>query len=134
MTLKKLVILAILLWMLLVPVKIVFLNVLNTDNLVIEILLGVVFAVVTMGVVRRLGVLNFLEAMMVAVVWFIINLILDLFVLATTFGLQFFSHWQVWTGYVLSMVVIFFFHKKRHVHIRHELHEKHAAHGKGHGH
>lgn len=76
--------------------------------------------VITAALVRRLGVINFLEAIMVLMLWFIMDVLLDLLITAFVLGLVMFSWWQLWAGYFLMMLVIFFFHKKRHVHVRHE--------------
>ena len=81
---------------------------------------------VAAALVRRLGVINFLEAIMVLVLWLSMDLLLDLLITAFVLGLSMFGWWQLWAGYFFMVFVIFFFHKKRHVHIRHE--QKHAHH------
>ncbi len=81
---------------------------------------------VAVALVRRLGVINFLEAIMVLVLWLSMDLLLDLLITAFVLGLSMFGWWQLWAGYFFMVFGIFFFHKKRHVHIRHE--QKHAHH------
>ena len=83
-------------------------------------------AAIAAALVRRLGVINFLEAIMVLVLWFVLDALLDLLVTAFALGLGMFARWQLWAGYFFMMFAIFFFHKKRHIHVRHE--QAHSGH------
>jgi len=76
--------------------------------------------VIAAALVRRIGVINFLEAIMLLVLWFVMDALLDLLITAFVLGIGMFSWWQLWAGYALMMLTVFFFHKKRHVHLRHE--------------
>lgn len=76
--------------------------------------------VIAAALVRRLGVINFLEAIMVMILWFAMDALLDLLFTAFILGLAMFGWWQLWAGYFFMLFAIFFFHKKRHIHIRHE--------------
>ncbi len=79
-------------------------------------------AVIAAALVRRIGVINFLEAFFVCVLWFIADGFIDLIFTSGLLGLQIFSHWPLWIGYLVTFLAVFLFHKKRHVHIRHEQH------------
>ena len=65
-----------------------------------------VFAV---AVIRRGGIINYLEASFVAIVWFVASLIFDFFITASLLPrLGMFKQWYIWAGYIVVMLVIFF--------------------------
>ena len=121
MTLSKFIIFTFLQWFLLLILKTlhfkweVFGNVWTSD-LTYFILVSVVAA----ALVRRFGVINYLEAMFVMFFWFIMGGLLDLLVAGFVIGSGIFLKWQLWVGYFVMMFVILSFHKKRHLHIRKE--------------
>jgi hypothetical protein len=77
------------------------------------------------GTSRRLGVINFLEAAVAAVLWFIMSLIFDFLITSQFIGLGMFKNVNIWVGDLVMMVTVFWLHKKRHIHIRRELHGHH---------
>ena len=89
--------------------------------------LWVLIIVITTAFVRRLGVINFLEGILVACVWLFIRAIFDLLVTAPILGIGIYGKVQLWISYALIVAVVFFLHKKRHVHIRKEQ-RKHGHH------
>lgn len=75
-----------------------------------------VFAV---GIIRRGGIINYLEAFAIGIVWTVFCLIFDYIILAGLFfGYTMFLHLYLWIGYFVVFAAIFLLHKKRHVHIR----------------
>lgn len=82
-------------------------------------------AVITAALVRRFGHISFLEAFIVAVVWTLGNLLLDLILLSPYTGLSIFSAAEYWWGFLIMAAAIMVFHKKRHIQIRREMHAKH---------
>lgn len=88
-------------------------------------------AVLTAAVVRRLGVINFLEAVFVAFFWLVGAILLDLLIIIHIAGTNMLSERYFWFGYVVMVIFVLASHKKRHIHIRQEQHAAH--HGKGHG-
>jgi len=60
--------------------------------------------------------------------WVVLDLLADVLITSGFLGASVFSQGSLWSGYGITALVIFIAHKKRHVHIRHELHvKKHAA-------
>jgi hypothetical protein len=109
-------------------VKVLFFKILNLTGDSLEYIFWLVLAVTAVALVRRLGVINYLEAAFVAIMWFLSNLFFDLLITIQILGVGLLSKWQLWIGYIILMLAIFFFHKKRHVEIRKEQ----AAHHHGH--
>lgn len=109
-----------------VATKIVFWRFFNWDDVKI---LHVFFLgwVIVWGValIRRLGVINYLELMMAGGLWLVLWLLADAAVTAPLLGWKIFIDGSFLLGYLLVVVAWFIFHKKRHVHLRHELHAKH---------
>lgn len=128
MTFRRFFGLALVLWLLLAILKAVFLNVLNLDSFAWSVVYGFLVFIISMACARRLGVINYLEAMMVCVVWLIMLFLLDYFVLRLIVGLQVFARGMFWISYLVMLFAVFFFHKKRHVEIRRELAAHHHAH------
>lgn len=120
MTIKKFFIFLLLQLLLLLAVKLVFFKIFSLSGGFIEYVYWAVLAIVGVALVRRLGVLNYLEAAFVAVVWFLFSLLFDFLVTRRFLGTGMFSLWQLWAGYLILMLAIFSFHKKRHVEIRKE--------------
>lgn len=115
---------AFLLWLFLAAVKVFFVKMLGLDGGFTEYAYWFFIAIFSIALSRRLGHINFLEAMLVAGFWFLISLVLDFLVTSPLAGSLILSRWQVWVGYLVMALSIFFFHKKRHVHVR----EQQAAH------
>lgn len=80
---------------------------------------------------RKLGVINYLEAMLVAGVWTFFSLFFEFFIIVSLYGFSLHKRWEFWVGYLAVALSIFIFHKKRHVVIRKELVAHHAHHGHG---
>jgi hypothetical protein len=88
-------------------------------------LFWVLSAVVAAAMVRRLGVINYLEAFFLVLVWTLGNLFGDLLITAAFVGYGMLAHMEYWGGVIAMALAIVLFHKKRHIHVRHELHAKH---------
>lgn len=80
-----------------------------------------VAALLTPALVRRLGVITILEAMVVAVLWLVMEIIGDLIIAAPIAGWRVLVDSNFAIGYLIPPVIIFMFHKKRHVHVRKQL-------------
>ena len=122
MTLTKFIFLTFLQWLFFLVLKLVYFKFgwLGSAGGTGDYIFFFLVIVIAAALVRRLGVLNFLEAIMILVLWFVLDALLDLLITAFVLGIVMFSWWQLWVGYALMMATIFFFHKKRHVHIRRE--------------
>lgn len=91
------------------------------DTIALHYVYWGVAALVTPALVRRLGVITILEAIVVAVLWFIMQLIGDLIIAAPIAGWRVLLDVDFAMGYLIPPIVIFLFHKKRHVHVRKQL-------------
>jgi hypothetical protein len=128
MTIKKIFLFLFLQLIILLAVKLVFFKVFNVTSDGAEYFYWVVLAIVGVALVRRLAVINYLEAAFVALLWFLFNVFFDLIVTARFLGIGMFGKWQLWVGYLVLILSIFFFHRKRHVEIRKEQAAHHHDH------
>lgn len=100
-------------------IKLFFFRLFAMDNQYQIIAFWTVSALFTTGIIRRGGIINYLEAFAVGIVWTIATLLVDYLILATfIFGYGLFTRWYLWIGYFVVLATIFLIHKKRHVHIR----------------
>jgi hypothetical protein len=99
-------------------VKLVFITSLNIDSLYIVYLMWLLIAAISIGCCRRLGVLNYLEAIFTLGVWLVLGLIVDLIVVSSIASDDIYKHAYLWISYAVMAVSVFLFHKKRHVEIR----------------
>lgn len=81
--------------------------------------------IITAALARRFGPITFLEAFILAVVWTLGDLLLDLIIVTPFTGLAIFSASQYWFGFLVMDVSLLVLHKMRHIHVRHQLHAKH---------
>ncbi len=134
MTFKKFFGYGFLAWLLTVAIKVLFFKFTGIDTLFAQVLFGFLICLATLACCRRLGVINYLEGLMTAIVWLLLSLLGDFLVIVPIVGYEPYKRWPFWAGYLLFGLTIFFFHKKRHVHVRRELAaHHHAHHGGGHG-
>ena len=85
-------------------------------------------SIVTVYLVRRLGIINFFEAFLVIGLWVAGDVLLDAMLTASFSSTRIFSQLYFWGGYGFMAVFIFFMHKKRHIHIRKEQRAHHHGH------
>lgn len=128
MTFKSFFIAAFVQWLLMAFLKVWFFNhQIFSDPGVQEVAFWLISAVIYAAIVRRMGIMNFFEAIFIAIAWVLGNLLLDLMLVSAYTGLQIFHSHQYWGGYVVMAAAIMLFHKKRHIQVRHELHERDRA-------
>ena len=80
----------------------------------ISIIFGIAF-------IRRMGVITYLEALVVCGVWIFIWLVLDLFTAAGLLGYGIFLDFAFLLNYLFVILAMFMFHNKRHVETRRQL-------------
>ncbi len=114
MTFKKLFGYGILLAIVIVVIEFIFGRFLNIDSIWLQVSEWLLIAAFSIALSRRLGTINYLEAILVIGTWLIISLLFSYILLGTIT----FQHGYVWIGYLVMAVAIFIFHKKRHVEIR----------------
>jgi hypothetical protein len=133
MTVKRFLLFTPLQWVIFVFIKVwVFNNVIFENQGLEQIFFWLLTAAVTAAIVRRLGIMNYLEAIFLIIVWTLSALPVDLVFTASYTGLSIFSDYPYWVGLLFMDLAIFIFHKKRHVQIRRE-HAAHRAAHKAHG-
>jgi hypothetical protein len=81
--------------------------------------------IIAAALVRRFGPISFLEAFLLAVVWTLGDLLLDLIFVSPYAGVSIFSSYQYWMGLLVMIIAVAVFHKKRHIHIRQQQHAHH---------
>jgi hypothetical protein len=135
MTPKKFFLYFLLQWIIWAVLKVWFFNYEVFSNQgVQEIVFWAAIIVATAAIVRRLGVISFLEAFFAFVVWSFGILLLDLLITTAYLGMGIFSSVPYWSTFIVFALAIFLFHKKRHLHIRKEMHHAKYAHQQGHAH
>jgi hypothetical protein len=132
MTIRGFFIFSFIQWLLISVLKVIFFRADLIGNMGLQhILYWVLVGVITAAMVRRLGIMNFLESVFIIFVWVLGDLFSDLVITSAYTGVGIFTGWTLWTGCIVQVVTIFFFHKKRHIVIRQQQHG-HGAHGGGH--
>jgi hypothetical protein len=127
MTIKSFFIFSFLQWLLFLGLKVLFFNHVFFANANVQYLVfWLCAAVLSAAMVRRLGVLNFLEAFFIVLAWVLGDLFLDLLITSAVVGVYIFQKWQFWMAYLFYVIFILFAHKKRHILIRHELRARRA--------
>ncbi len=104
--------------------KIIFISYFNIDSYFFIGMMWLVLSVITIAIVRRMGVLNYFESFFIAVVWTFFSLLLDLAITASVVGRDIYSTWYFWLTYLVIILVAILFHKKNHVHIRRMMREQ----------
>ncbi len=118
MTSGKLIGYGIALTLILTTVKLVFYRFLNADSLIILLVVYLFQIVLTTALVRRLGIINYLESLVVIVFWLLFSLFYDIVAIGMGYGLEPYTQLRFWLMYPIMALSIFLFHKKRHVDIR----------------
>ena len=104
--------------------KTFFISFLNIETLVARIGLWVILAIIAIAVVRRMGVLNYLEAFLITIVWLVVSLLTDLVITTTLTGREVYTTWYFWISYLVVILAIIIFHKKSHVEVRKQFQNK----------
>ena len=104
--------------LLFIATKVLFFHYLNIDNEFVKITFFVIIIIETIVVVRRLGIINYLESFLLMIVWFIAMMIADIAITATLIGRDFYGHLYYWLGNLFVLLAILFFHKALHVEVR----------------
>lgn len=125
MTYKKLFGFGILLTTVLVILKIIFFGYFTwAGSIQLHILYWLVVWILAIALVRRLGFITMLEAVVVMVLWLIIQLIGDGAVATPMLGWRVLVDPSFALGYLFMPLAIFLFHKKRHVERRQQAAKK----------
>jgi hypothetical protein len=91
------------------------------DNVTLHFVYWLLVVVLTAALVRRLGLITVLEAVVVFVLWLLLELIGDIAVAGPVVGFRVLVDSNFAVGYLLLVGSVLLFHKKRHVHRRREL-------------
>lgn len=98
--------------------KVIFFGILDSSNTLLLAIYYLVAAIIAMAVVRRLGVLNYLEAFMIAFIWLVITMGIDFLLVGRVLDESLWRNWHFWLSYLVLIVATIALHKKRHVEIR----------------
>jgi hypothetical protein len=118
MTIASLLLGTIISQILFVLTKVFFIGSLNMDNLVVVVLFYTALVLETIVVVRRMGVLNYIEAFFLAFVWLFTLLIVDFIVTSNWIGRDIYTTLNYWLTYLVIILALLIFHKKLHVQVR----------------
>jgi hypothetical protein len=118
MTIASLVIGTIISQILFVLTKVIFIHYLAIDLLVIKIAFYVALVLITIAVVRRLGTLNYLESILLCIVWFFTSVLVDMAITSFLIGREMYSHVYFYISYLIILIAIMVFHKALHVEVR----------------
>lgn len=92
-----------------------------------SIALWVITGVIIAAIVRRFGIINYIEAFFLMFMWTAGNLLLDLALLSNYTGTSIFYKTDYWASFLILNIGIFVFHKKQHIAVRHMLRAKKHA-------
>ncbi len=98
--------------------KAIFFGFLNYQSLGLAIFYYVIFVIVTIAIARRAGVLNYMEAFLLMIIWLIGSLIADVIITQNILGSFIFKNLYFWVSYPVFLLAVFIFHKKQHVETR----------------
>lgn len=130
MTIRGFFIYGFLQWLLISVLKLIFFKYQVVDNSGLQwIIYWLLTAVVAAAMVRRLGVMNFFEAIFVIGLWVLGDMFSDLVLTSVFTGMDIFQSVNLWVGYGFQALAIFIFHKMRHIEIRKEQRAHHHGHG-----
>jgi hypothetical protein len=118
MTIASLLLGTIISQILFVLTKVFFIGSLNMDNLVVVVLFYTALVLETIVVVRRMGVLNYIEAFFLAFVWLFTLLVVDFIVTSNWIGRDIYTTLNYWLTYLVIILALLIFHKKLHVQVR----------------
>lgn len=118
MTLDQLVTKTIVLQALLLIVKVIFFRFLNMDLLPILVVYYILTAALGIAVVRRIGAINYFEAFFLIIVWLVLGLVTDYYIVAAMAGREALRDIHYWITYGVIILSILLFHKKVHVEVR----------------
>lgn len=119
MTIKKFFLVTLAQWLLMTLLKVWFFGYLHLNNQNLQYVMFWILTVVVIAIlVKRLGILNYLEAIFVGIFWMLEGALADLVITSVFVGLGIFGYWQFWVGYGLVGVVVFLCHTKRHIAVR----------------
>lgn len=118
MTIKRYLAVTFIQLIVLMALKVVFYRVFSFANPYVEICYWIATLLAAFFLVRKVGVIHYLEAFFTAGFWSVLDLIFDSFVTLPLAGAPIFSTRVLWIGYGLLILAVILVHKKRHVHIR----------------
>ena len=120
MNIGKIAILGIILWVFLLLEKYLFFQILGFSSAWQPWVYYILIIISVRIISRRIGVINFLEAIFIALIWLLMILLLDSFIGKRFLSEEIFRFNHYWWAYFTVFWAVFFLHKKRHIQIRKE--------------
>jgi hypothetical protein len=102
-------------------IKLVFILALNMNSPYVVYVMLILIAIVSTATIRRLGVINYMEALLIILIWLTLELFVDFFIIASFAGLEIYKHLYLWISYFVIAAMVFLLHKKRHVEVRKQM-------------
>lgn len=112
----------------LAAIKYFFAAVIGSDSQFFIYLEWALIAAASIIAVRSFGIINYMEGAAAALVWLFDSLVFDFLITSQLLGLAMYRDTHQLISYAIMAVAIFSFHRKKHIHVRHELRKKHGAH------
>lgn len=97
--------------------KFILFGLLAQTSIAIAVVFWIILVAITTAIVRRLGTLNYAEAILLAVVWLLFSVIFDAVLTTRLVGGGLLLNWNYWTTQAVITVSILLFHKKIHTKI-----------------
>lgn len=98
--------------------KVIFIHYLNIDILGVKIAYFLFLIVFTIAIVRRMGVINYIECFFLMIVWIVVMTLVDMAVTTPLIGREMYHHAYFYWSYLAVFLSILFFHKALHVQVR----------------
>ncbi len=101
-----------------VATKVLFFHYLNPDNFFVRIVFILLLVVETIAIVRRMGIINYMESFFIIILWLITMMIVDIGITSFLIGRSFYGDIYYWIGNLAILLSVLFFHKAVHVEVR----------------
>ena len=119
LTIKKFFVVTLLQAVVLGVLKVLFFKTVDFSSPGWEFFYWGLMAVLAIFLIRAVGFMNYLEAIFIAMVWFVMDFLVDALVVYPLSGQRIFSSLTLWVGYGFFALFVFALHNKRHLAIRH---------------
>lgn len=90
----------------------------DIDNKVVITLFFAAIVIAAIAVVRRMGIINYIESFFLSAVWFITTIIVDYMITANFTGFDIYKAWYYWFAHLAVILAVIVCHKSLHVEVR----------------
>ncbi len=118
MTLDKLIIKTVVVQVLIFITKVLFFKYLNIELIGILVFYYILLSVISITTIRRLGIMNYFEIILITIIWLVLSLLIDLMITSPVVNKEIFKNLHFWVSYLIMILATIIFHKKLHVDTR----------------